>query len=758
MMRVLTSAARQASVALALALMVTFCVGAHARTTLPPIPLQQQGADSAASAASSLLEQLDDAKAQLEQVLAQREQQAVEQQGQSRPDLAPDRRRLLDWLLDLQREKVKRLEDLIAFRTKTPALDADPLVKVLRGDPPYSAVQVDALRDEIDGLKEKLAADEAGFRANRIEMQNLNERLKARAASSRLAGERPLGAGPDAGDPGAREELEILTLLERVAEVEIAISALEETRLELQIASWRQRIEDMQAVVARALPDQRLTPEDVAALRQRLRLEQEKLASEIASMTRQIALRRGERERLGASGQAIEGEKDRHGAFLDLALKAENAMLKGLDQLLMLSSVTGDAWEKRHIVLSGSDPEQRRTALKALDELRRKLADLRSPFRSRQETLRTEIRTQRVRIDNLAGDRREQGREMDLLNLLLRQTAMEERVELGVARLEKQVSRWLADFADPADLGWPDRARQLRERVTSVLDRLWNRELFVAEDVSEVAGQRVTVKYGVTVGKSIGIFVVFIVGYWLLATISRFIQVRLVRWFKVSPQLASVLRRWVMIGLSVALVVLILNLARIPLSVFAFLGGALAIGFGFGAQNIIKNFISGLIMLFERKVRVGDFVELGGVSGHVTAVDLRATTVLGFNGVEALIPNASFIENQVINWTYSNQQVRRELPVDIAYGCEVHQAEALLLAAAAEHPCVLPDPPPQVFFDGFGDSALKVVLVYWVEFEGAKGPRRVDSDLRHDIHARLAASGISIPFPQREVLVRQAAA
>jgi len=291
------------------------------------------------------------------------------------------------------------------------------------------------------------------------------------------------------------------------------------------------------------------------------------------------------------------------------------------------------------------------------------------------------------------------------------------------------------------------------QRAAAMLTKMWQQELFVAEDVSEVDGRQVAVKYGVTVGKSVGLIAVFILGYWLLAMASRLIQHQLVRWFKVSPQLASVMRRWSMIGLSLALVVLLLNLARIPLSVFAFLGGALAIGFGFGAQTIIKNFISGLIMLFERKVRVGDVVELGGVTGHVTAVDLRATTVRAFNGVEALIPNAGFVENQVVNWTYSNRWIRRELPVDIAYGTDVREAETLFLAAAAKHPCVLQDPAPEVFFDGFGDSALRVVLVYWVEFDGEKGPRRVDSDLRHDIYVRLAAADISIPFPQREIRV-----
>jgi small-conductance mechanosensitive channel len=287
-----------------------------------------------------------------------------------------------------------------------------------------------------------------------------------------------------------------------------------------------------------------------------------------------------------------------------------------------------------------------------------------------------------------------------------------------------------------------------------LLARVWQQELFVAEDVSEVDGRRVSVQYGVTVGKSIGIVAVFALGYWLLSRLSRFVQHQMVRRLKVSHQLASVTRRWSMIVLCIALGVLVLNLARVPLSVFAFFGGALAIGVGFGAQTVIKNFISGLIVLLERKVRVGDVVELGGIKGRVTAVDLRATTVQGDNGEEALIPNANFVENQVVNWTYSNQQVRRELQVGVAYGCDLGLTEALFLAAAAAHAHVLSDPAPEVFFEAFGDSALTVVLVYWVELDSSVSPRRIASDLRHDIYQRLATAGIAIPFPQREVHVK----
>jgi len=739
------SAAVRVRLVLALVLVAILCAAPQAQAKLPTMALQERTAESTMTAAPSLPEQLDAARVQLRQALDLRDKQAGQQQGQYRQDRALDKQRLLDWLVDLQREKAKHVEELLALRSMVALpIDEDPLVKALQKTPPYSAVQVDALRDEIDGLKEKLAAAEASFRANQTEMQNLHDQLKARDATSRRAGEAVFGAGSDTDAAKAREESEVLNLLKRATEVEIAVTALDQERLKLQISSWIGRIKDMQAVVAKVLPDQRFSLDDLASQRERVRSEHETLASEMELMARRNVKHRAERERLAAEGKA-----SRLDVFLNLALKTDNAIQKGLDYLQMLNSVSGDAWEKRYAILSSTDSEKRQAASQALTELERKLADLRNQSRTRQEALRTEIRAQRIRIDNLAEGRGEQGQEQEILNLLLRQTEMGERVELAAARLENQVSRWLVDFADPGAKGFRERAAWVGDRAAALLKKIWQQELFAAEDVSEVDGRQVSVKYSITVGKSVGLLVVFLVGYWLLARISRFIQHQLVRRLKVSHQLASVIRRWSMIVLSLALIALLLNLARIPLSVFAYLGGTLAIGVGMGAQTIIKNFISGLIMLFERKVRIGDVVELGGVAGYVTALDLRATTVHAFNGVEALIPNANFVEHQVVNWTYSNRQVRRELTVDIAYGTDVRQAEALFLAAAAEHPHVLRDPVPEVFFDGFGDHALKVVLVYWVEFENPMSPRRVDSDLRHDIYGRLAESEISIPLPQR---------
>jgi small-conductance mechanosensitive channel len=702
---------------------------------------------------ATIAQRLAEARAQLQQVIRSRSDADAPEPGQHRPQQRADKQRLLDWLLDLQGEKVKRLEDLLALQD-SPDVKAedDALVRALQGQPPYSAVKIDALRDEIDGLKENLAAAEAGLRANQTEISNLQSQLKARAAAVRRAAERHAGVG-QGGDPAAREDAEQVKLLHRVTEAELSISLLDQEALKLRSTALAARIRELTTVVARVLPDQDLAQDELAAQRQQLRMEQDELAKEAVEAGRRYVRHSRQRDQLVKTNGAGGGQANGQAALLDLAIKTDNATRKGLDDLQVLVGLSGDSWERRYVLMSSIDPEQRRAALAGLQEVRQKLTDWRNLSHTRQDSLRTEIREQRMRMGNLPPEAPGRQVEDHRLNLLLQQAAIAERVEVAATRLERQVSRWLADYE--ASQGGAAKAQWagLRDRLGEVLNRIWNQELFIAEDVSEVDGRRVPIQYGVTVGKSVGMVALFVLGYGTFSRLTHLIQLLLVRRFRISSQLASVVRRWTTIVFAIALVILVLNLARIPLSMFAFLGGALAIGVGFGAQTIIKNFISGLIVLFERQIRIGDIVELGGVTGHVTAVDLRATTVRSFNGVEALIPNANFIENQVINWTYSNCTVRHEIKIGIAYGSDLRHAQALFLAAAAANASVLRDPAPEVFVEDFGDSAIAVVLVYWVELENPISPRRVASDLRCDISGRLAEADIAIPFPQREVRV-----
>jgi potassium-dependent mechanosensitive channel len=195
----------------------------------------------------------------------------------------------------------------------------------------------------------------------------------------------------------------------------------------------------------------------------------------------------------------------------------------------------------------------------------------------------------------------------------------------------------------------------------------------------------------------------------------------------------------------------ICNLARIPLIVFAFLGGALAIGVGFGTQTIIKNFISGVLILLERKVKVGDTVDVDGALGRVTSVDLRASTILGFDGVETVIPNSTFLENKVTNWTHNNSRIRRIMRVGVAYGSRTDLVRDILAGCAERHGLVLKEPQPLVFFEDFGDNAMIFALYFWIDYGPEVNPLRVASDLRFMIEQRFTEESIAVACPQRDV-------
>jgi potassium-dependent mechanosensitive channel len=199
------------------------------------------------------------------------------------------------------------------------------------------------------------------------------------------------------------------------------------------------------------------------------------------------------------------------------------------------------------------------------------------------------------------------------------------------------------------------------------------------------------------------------------------------------------------------LLLLTLNLARIPFTVFAFLGGALAIGVGFGTQTLIKNLVSGMVMLLERQVRVGDTVELDNITGTVTEVNLRSSIVRGFDGVEAIVPNSVFIENKVTNWTHTDRKVRRVIKVGVAYGSPTRETADILADCAKRHGLVLGDPAPLVIFENFGDDALVFALYIWLDLRPGVNSMQVASDLRFMIEKSFADAGIAVAYPQRDV-------
>ena len=195
-----------------------------------------------------------------------------------------------------------------------------------------------------------------------------------------------------------------------------------------------------------------------------------------------------------------------------------------------------------------------------------------------------------------------------------------------------------------------------------------------------------------------------------------------------------------------------LSAAGVELNKFTVLTGALGVGLGFGLQNIVNNFVSGLILLFERPIQVGDTVEVGGLVGMVRRIGARSSTILTFQGAEVIVPNSNLIANQVINWTLSSQWRRVDVPVGVAYGTDPDRVIKLLMEVAGSHPGVLLARPPMAFFLGFGESALKFELRFWSAQQDTWF--QLQSDVTVAVAKALREAAIEIPFPQRDLHIR----
>ncbi len=199
---------------------------------------------------------------------------------------------------------------------------------------------------------------------------------------------------------------------------------------------------------------------------------------------------------------------------------------------------------------------------------------------------------------------------------------------------------------------------------------------------------------------------------------------------------------------------LALNAAGIKLGALAVFGGALGVGLGFGLQRIASNFISGFILVFDRSIRPGDVISINDKFGWVQELRARYIVVRDRDGVETLIPNENLITTEVINWSYSDQQIRLKLPVQISYADDPEAAMAILIKAAEASARVMQDPPPAARLMGFGDNGIDLELRVWIR-DPQRGVANVRSDVNLAIWKGFREAGISIPFPQQDLYVKE---
>ena len=200
--------------------------------------------------------------------------------------------------------------------------------------------------------------------------------------------------------------------------------------------------------------------------------------------------------------------------------------------------------------------------------------------------------------------------------------------------------------------------------------------------------------------------------------------------------------------------IIIIQSAGIDLSALSLLAGALGVGIGFGLQNITDNFISGIIILLEKPIKVGDRIEVGSIAGDVIKISVRATTVQTNDNISIIVPNSEFISQTVINWSHNDRNIRFRFPVGVSYKEEPEKVKKVLLEVAAANPNVLTKPAPQVLFDEFADSSLNFYLAVWTTSHTDK-PNVLKSELYFEIFRQFAEKGIEIPYPQRDIYVKE---
>jgi small-conductance mechanosensitive channel len=255
----------------------------------------------------------------------------------------------------------------------------------------------------------------------------------------------------------------------------------------------------------------------------------------------------------------------------------------------------------------------------------------------------------------------------------------------------------------------------------------------------------------ITVGTLVLALLLLVIGILVSRFASRSLGRFVVRRFRLAAGPAAALETLGFYLLAVAFTISALQLVKFPLTAFTIVGGALAIGVGFGSQNVMSNFISGLILMIERPVRPGDLVLIEGTYGQVERIGPRSTRIRNTDATHMVVPNSFFLENNLINWTLSDDLLRSHLSVGVIYGSPTRQVDELIRLALAEHPRVLETPGSDVIFSEFGDNSLVFDVYYWIRARTPMDRRRVASDLRFRIDDLFREAGIVIAFPQRDV-------
>ena len=650
--------------------------------------------------------------------------------------------------------------------------DAEKDLKAWSGlaeKPPYSILLADRLRAERHAAATELEGLRGRQELLKQTTDDLRERLKAARQQLRQATEKAERARSESEQVQQAWERENAGLVVRLMETALGHQDTLRRLIDAEIGIAQSGLDLAQRKLEQAAVATHFTEADLAQVRATLTAERDALVAETERMAQEYPrlheatrIARAASEALRAGGGrkgetqaqylARLGRLEQELELKQARLDAAAGRIERLRDGLALNRTRSVLWEARYDGLGKQDSRGRQLARDAAEKMQ--------VFLSAQKKQMEQIyKSAGNRVSDI--DLRMENAELPALNSHLRELQKvygEHTVDIQrtLAALDANLGlaqQMLVEFGggNNSQRSWAERRAEWSSIAGGYAAAIWNFELIAVEDTIEVDGKPVVGTRSVTIGKVLVALLLILAGYALALFAARLLARLLVRYFGWQPAHAGILRSWVLAVELMLLVAIVMFWVKIPLTVFAFLGGAVAIGLGFGMQTMMKNLISGLMVLGERPFRIGDMVEVGGIRGNVTNVGLRASTITDVNGIETIIPNSTFIEQNLTNWTYTSGRVRFNVKVGVAYGSPVRTVTQLLEEIAGRHGKVLKNPAPEVLLEDFGGDALVFSLYYWLDVRSGTPARQVASDLRAMIEAGFAAQGIAIPFPQRDV-------
>ena len=277
------------------------------------------------------------------------------------------------------------------------------------------------------------------------------------------------------------------------------------------------------------------------------------------------------------------------------------------------------------------------------------------------------------------------------------------------------------------------------DTLIDVISKLWGTEL------TSIDGSPITF------GKIFLSVFILIFGIFISKKLTKYISAKLSSKIRLNPSVRHIIENIAYYILVVFFFIFALRVANIPLTVFNLVGGAIAVGIGFGSQNIINNFISGLIIMLEGPIKIGDYIELQGTYGRVEEIGMRSTVLSSIGNRHYIIPNSKLLQNEIHNWTLKDHILRTSVTVGVAYGSPVDEVEKILHESAKNIEVSLKNKEILVIFESFGDSALIFEIYFYFIVKDHFSLRKAQSELRKEIDKNFRKHDIVISFPQRDL-------